>query len=104
LIFPLPIRQRRFARFGQLPAAIQCFWKHLPFRGRAYEIKFLLVIAAPLISGCAQVNDQFYSKKNLPVIPLLSISPNVNAGIRPLSQLKATSQTVKIATHISTTQ
>jgi hypothetical protein len=26
--------------------------------------KFLLMIAAPLISGCAQVNDQFYSKKN----------------------------------------
>jgi hypothetical protein len=25
---------------------------------------FLLVIAAPLISGCAQVNDQFYSKQN----------------------------------------
>jgi hypothetical protein len=50
----------------QLPAVIRCFSKRSTrlVAGALMKAKGFLLMTTLLISGCAQVNDQFYSKKN----------------------------------------
>jgi hypothetical protein len=50
----------------QLPAVIRCFSKRSTrlVAGALMKTKGFLLMTTLLISGCAQVNDQFYSKKN----------------------------------------
>ena len=49
------------------------------------------------MSGCAQVNDQFYSKKNFTSQTFVADISECNAKIHPSSQFEATSRIVKIA-------
>jgi hypothetical protein len=72
--------------------------------GALMKAKGFLLMTTLLISGCAQVNDQFYSKKNFTSESFRADASDVNARIHPSSQFKATSRTVKIAHRISTMQ
>jgi hypothetical protein len=48
----------------QLPAAFLCFWTGSVGAVRTMRSKCFFALNALLISGCAQVTDQLYSKKN----------------------------------------
>jgi hypothetical protein len=66
-ILPLIVRRGRICKSRQLPAVIRCFLANaLPrlVAGALMKAKCFLLMTTLLISGCAQVNDQFYSKKN----------------------------------------
>jgi hypothetical protein len=51
-----PASRRNSVRFKQTLYSLSCWG--------AYESKRFFVVTTLLISECAQVNDQFYSKKN----------------------------------------
>ena len=68
------------------------------------KAKWFLLMTTLLISGCTQVNDQFYLKKNFTNKSFRADASECKRQIHPSSQFKATSRTVKIAHRISTMQ
>ena len=68
------------------------------------KAKCFLLMTTLLISGCAQVNDQFYLKKNFTSESFRADASECKRQNPSSSQFKATSRTVKIAHRISTMQ